>query len=72
MGDRIRGLKRKGEEIAFWEQGIFIGFKEMHFECLALLKSTLDISDYEFKMRPVTMIGCLIPGMFICVSTGEK
>lgn len=40
------------------------GFREMHFDFLAPLMSTLEVNDYELKVRPVTMVGYFSVAMF--------
>lgn len=43
--------------------------KEMHFDFLVPLNSTLGVSDYELKVRPGSMVSCFSLAVFIYVGT---
>lgn len=36
---------------------VLTGLREIHFDFLVPLNSTLGVSDYELKVRPVSMVG---------------
>ena len=44
--------------------GILTEFLEMNFDFLVSLKTTLDVRDYELKVRMVTRMDCFYLAMF--------
>lgn len=56
QGDK--DLKKKGKKSSFLGEWGIDEFREMHFDFLAPVKSTLDVNDYELKMRQPTIDDC--------------
>lgn len=62
--DRVKSLKKKEEKIAFlgaW--GYWLNFGN-EFWFIGITKTTLDVRDYELKVRMVTRMDCFYLAMF--------